>query len=126
MIPFKVQFDKLTEAYIKCEIRPYNDCACFIGNLLGGNDWRHIRNPHFGLGKGTVITVSETHAVGMHNVVSAINFLVEKGDGMYTISDIVRMENNFLRIINEKTINTDTGVFGIHRLVTGHPNYENA
>lgn len=37
---YKTQFDKLTRAYIANDVKPYDACACFIGNLLNNsNNW---------------------------------------------------------------------------------------
>lgn len=44
MQTFKEAFDVLTEAYIKGEVNPFTDCACFVGNLLGKEaQWSHVR-----------------------------------------------------------------------------------
>jgi hypothetical protein len=44
MISFKEQFDKLTEAYIRNEVNPYEPCGCFVGNLLNRHqDWVTVR-----------------------------------------------------------------------------------
>lgn len=45
MKTYKQQFDKLTEAYIKGEVNPFRVCACFVGNLLDGEDgWADYRD----------------------------------------------------------------------------------
>lgn len=42
MWTFKKAFDRLTEAYIKDQVNPFDQCACFVGNLLNGKDWTNI------------------------------------------------------------------------------------
>lgn len=41
-LTYKQAFDKITEAYIKGEIRPYNSNFCFCGTLCdGSSEWRN-------------------------------------------------------------------------------------
>lgn len=39
---YKQAFDKITEAYIKGEIKPYSKSYCVCGNLSGGREWSRI------------------------------------------------------------------------------------
>jgi hypothetical protein len=36
---YQTQFNKITEAYIKGEIQPYNESFCFCGTLSNGSCW---------------------------------------------------------------------------------------
>ena len=75
---YKQQFDKLTEAYITDDVRPFSPCACFVGNLLNGRtDW-------------------QSGQIGFHSGESASNCIQQESNGLYTIDDINRMEYNFM------------------------------
>lgn len=47
MITYKEQFDKLTRAYINDEVQPFENCACFVGNLLNKNAMWCLAKPVF-------------------------------------------------------------------------------
>jgi hypothetical protein len=120
MITYKQQFDRLTRAYINDEVDPYKGCACFIGNLLGkGFSWEVAREFN-GHGKSYVRNIEE-HPWA----VDGINAIKEASEGMYTPDDIVRMENNFLYIIESQTNYLEKSVIFIEEIRT-HPNYEEA
>lgn len=38
MITFREAFDRITKAYYRNEIEPFNACGCFVGNLLNKNN----------------------------------------------------------------------------------------
>lgn len=105
MIPYKVQAEKIIQAYLKCEIRPYNACACFIGNLLNNNSrWVFARDVKWNFQnsgqKDVCITptlISNVLLTQMLLVV-ATKTIKEESDNMYTIYDICQLEQNFLRI----------------------------
>lgn len=44
---YKQQFDKITEAYIKGEIRPFDAKFCFCGTLANGYYWNN--DPDYGI-----------------------------------------------------------------------------
>jgi hypothetical protein len=83
---FQQQFDKITKAYFKNELQPFKACACFIGNMLNGNqDWRHGRI-FFDNGKSLP-----------YNVIIVADTLEKESNLLYSMVDIVKLENNFLK-----------------------------
>jgi len=45
MESFKKQYDKIVGAYLRNELNPMLNCACFIGNLLNNSDrWAYLRS----------------------------------------------------------------------------------
>ena len=106
---YSVARDRILQAYYKDELNPYNHCACFIGNVLDGGDWAWCRN-----GYGNVDPFE----------LASIQWILDKGDGVYTPQDIMDMEKNFLTIINQNCQKrTDSIGFPTNKK---HPNYENA
>jgi hypothetical protein len=84
---FQQQFDKITKAYFKNKLQPFNGCACFIGNMLNGNSgWEKGRvfRPH---GKSRAI-------------ISFNNVLEKESNLLYNRNDIVELENNFLKVLD--------------------------
>lgn len=119
MIPFKVQFDKLTKAYIEGKVNPYRECACFVGNLLNGtHEWRGIRRyrPY-----GNSILREDMNFILSFS--SSIKSIDEQSDGMYSPREILKLENLFLHTL-EKKITSDLPFPAAYILV--HPNYEEA
>lgn len=96
MIPFKVQFDKLTEAYIRGEVKPFDPCACFIGNLLNKTAmWGGLRNF---IGK-------INHRNSSYDVVrflDACDSVLIEGEGTYTPEEIIELEYIFMAAVNEE------------------------
>lgn len=93
MITFKQQFDKLTEAYIRNEVNPYDSCACFIGNLLNNNDgWADA------LACGTARAVYKPAEIAnaIRNENMLISVIKNEAEGFYSPLDIVRLEKNFM------------------------------
>lgn len=39
---YETQFNKITEAYIKGNIKPWDDDFCFCGTLADGDDWTFL------------------------------------------------------------------------------------
>lgn len=112
---YKEQFDKITRAYIANELEPYQDCACFIGNLLEGGIWSMCR-PDFG-------KVGRLPIIQEHEYIEGLNFIREMSNGLYSPQDIMNMEKNFLEVINSNTTTNDS-IGGINH--KRHRNFENA
>ncbi len=96
MKSFKQQFDRLTEEYIHNRIEPLQNCACFVGNLLGGKSgrWGLVRDVN-GYGNGCIKDVGSPGYI-----VGALMIMISG----YTIKDILRLENTFLGTINHDGI----------------------
>lgn len=122
MISYKVQFDKLTEAYINNRVRPYYPCACFIGNLLGEEtQWVSIR--HYGtFGTSTLVSESEPLGFMLQNSVQSV---LTASQGMYSPKDIVNLENNFLYVLELNTVGEPLDRT-LSSKVISHENYEEA
>ncbi len=128
MPTYKQQFDKLTTAYIANKIDPYYDCACFIGNLLGGRSWCGIRRSGSAIGNGQLKEKNELidfNYFGL-NFKQGEQFISYRSEGLYTPEDILIMKNNFLHIINKRTVDIEEGEDLPTFAIKGHPNYENA
>src|SRR5688572_14773360 len=94
---YKEQFDKITTAYINNELQPWQECACFIGNLLNGDSqWAAYRiyEP-----QGCSFTVPPA--------IPVFTLFLESRNVFYTPQEILDLENNFLGIMEEKGFNTD-------------------
>jgi hypothetical protein len=122
MIPFKVQFDKLTTAYIEDRVNPYHPCACFIGNLLNSTGaWSNVREYYV---RGQSIKTS--YAEGLNYGMCSI---AEQSEETYTVDNIISLENLFLKTLEKETIGI--GIEQDHicytsGLVRAHLNYEEA
>ena len=104
MNTFKQQFDKLTEAYIKGEVEPYDSCGCFVGNLLNKtNDWIGCLAGERGQGKGEIIMQNHW---GFNREEFDLALEVIKING-YTPRQISMLENCFMHNIT-KHINTQS------------------
>jgi hypothetical protein len=118
---FKQQYDKLTSAYIANKVNPWNDCACFVGNLLNGNsNWHKAR--HLEPGEYVPKDVSIC--------------LREEAGNLYHFTHIINMEKIFLDEVNSGTY-PNAGYLSPNYYPNGvcieeaepknqHPNYENA
>lgn len=94
---YNEQWQKITSAYLNDRLQPYSNCACFIGNLLGGrSDWaisrKHIVN-RLGLEMNDSVFTFE---FGEATLMDSIKFI--EGFG-YTPEQIIRMEHNFLNLL---------------------------
>lgn len=102
MNTFKQQFDKLTEAYIKDEVNPYDNCGCFVGNLLNKNeDWANCLTGLRSCGKGEVVIRSEIKNyfyLDMREYDDAVSLIVKEG---YTPRQICMLENCFMHNITK-------------------------
>ncbi len=92
ILTYQQQWNKLTEAYIKNEIDPHNNCACFVGNLLGGSElWANCRNIDIDKVTGnSVAIISLLDAAWMKRV------LATEGYSFYTPMDVINLEDAFL------------------------------
>lgn len=88
---YETQWQKITSAYVNNTLKPYNECACFIGNLLNGKGaWGMCRDWDFEM---------DAHLIpGFPGFTEAINFIKKESRGLYTPQQIVDMENNFLNV----------------------------
>jgi hypothetical protein len=120
MISFKTQYDKLSEAYIHNKVEPYYDCACFIGNLLGGRgSWSIIRRFNH-RGKSELVCPSSS------SYIYGEQFIIEGSDNTYTCEEILQMENLFLETLETSTVGNIQVTCYNTDLVKEHPNYEDA
>ena len=87
---YQQQFDKLTEAYIAHKVDPHQNCACFVGNLLGGfSSWASWRDTDFSEdGKSVKIKLCNYEAMKQ--------VLAEKIKTFYEPCDIIELEGVFL------------------------------
>lgn len=94
---YKEQFDKITTAYFKDEVEPEQSCACFIGNLLNGNEgWEDVRDFEREWTKDYVVT-GYLNPNGYWYKRGLAVIAIESG-GLYNADQIVEMEKNFLTI----------------------------
>lgn len=102
---FREQYDKIVSAYLKDTLNPYDGCACFIGNLLNNeNTWeyaRHLITPKF--------TDAPCYSKDLKCIINpdknilsiGTNFIKYISRGFYTIDNILKLEENFLRKYND-------------------------
>lgn len=129
-LTYRQAFDRITGAYLNNQLEPYVNCACFIGNLLGGTNvwatgryaWRRLQEP----GGRTILspTYCERYAA-----------LITSLEG-YTQDQIFNMELLFMSTIAKhagggnpqdyqyELIYQDGATAMQYR--DRHPNYENA
>lgn len=96
---FKEQFDKITTAYFEGRLSPERPCGCFIGNLLNNTEeWNHAR-----------VFTSQFNPVVCERrypndewerdyIKEGIMSIEILSNGLYTIEDIIDLEQNFLNI----------------------------
>ncbi len=90
---FKEQYQKIVSAYYKNKLTPFDNCACFIGNMLNQNvDWQYIRD-YGPKGKSIISRSIRCLNIGA----SAIKF--ESGN-LYTTEEILILENNFMKVLD--------------------------
>lgn len=100
------QYEKIVQAYLKEQLQPFIECACFIGNLLNGKrEWSRARRPdtphvHREFEEFVSPDLVLIPSVGP-NVSIGLHCIKEEGGGMYEVKDIIAMEQNFLRIYNK-------------------------
>lgn len=98
---FKEQFDKITTAYIKDELEPYQDCACFVGNLLNNTTtWAFCRRQ--------VMTSGKTYEQCKWNESLLADTIQKEAGGFYTPEEILRLEGNFMQFLYNATLGTST------------------
>ena len=91
---FKEQFDKLTEAYIAGKVNPFRTCACFVGNLLNGNaTWTNLKDFHLDL---QIFSTCDIPKRTTDIIERSKQDLQIEGKGLYTIEDIIKLEENFM------------------------------
>lgn len=115
MLTFKEAFDRITTAYLNNELHPYDNCACFVGNLLNGDELWSCCRYNYGIAGKVCNVDEEEYQQDIHLI---------RGSG-YTPSEIMYMENNFLTIIDENTYHS-LKKDGYISVGDDHPDYENA
>lgn len=102
---FQEQYNKIVNAYYKNTLQPHNSCACFIGNLLNNNDTWHkgrtlLDNTSF---LSPYVKIGEWSGEGYDNYVQeAKECLMLECNNLYSMKDIMKMEQHFLRIVNSR------------------------
>lgn len=95
---YKEQFDKITRAYIANELEPYDNCACFIGNLLNNDpEWS----------SGRIRTNFREFSIQKSGIMSAEACIKRQAYGFYTLHEIYEMEANFMSTIEHSASNTE-------------------
>ena len=90
---YKEQFDKLTRAYIENRVDPFNDCACFVGNLLNGNEYWGCERT-WKISGDILDSLDSTYMSGTE----VINKVLEKESNSYYLPDeIIILERTFLK-----------------------------
>lgn len=74
---FREQYDKIVGAYMRDELRPFEACSCFVGNLLGGADWAFVY-------------LSKQERQGVES------FIARASGGLYTPMQVLSMERLFM------------------------------
>lgn len=95
MLTFSEQKDKLINAYLKNEINPYDNCACFIGNLLNGNHGWAFARP---LSMKALGCSEQECKIRSYQ---AINTIMRESVGTYTLEEIYNLEKTFMDIIKK-------------------------
>ncbi len=95
-VTFKQQFDKLTEAYIRGEVNPFDHCACFVGNLLNGNSgW--VRSAPPAIKKMTCESLEDFTELLAEECKESVERIVEiEAEGLYTPEEIFFIEKTFM------------------------------
>lgn len=84
---YKEAFDKITIAYIKDELNPWVNCACFVGNLLNNTDtWSNGRYSDF------------------NKRIIAIRSIQKQSKGFYLLEEILSLERIFLHTLNDNLL----------------------
>lgn len=109
-LTYREAYDRIVTAYLQNKLRPWDDCACFIGNLLGNTSkWVHActfdsiynyKHP------GSSVEGGKRPC--------ALSFIGEYG---YTSEQITELENNFISIVgyrgSNENINEDKLFFAM-------------
>lgn len=93
---FQEQYNKITSAYYKDELKPMNGCACFVGNLLNNN----------GAWEGTRCYLeNRLNDMELPRAKHGRYQISIESGGLYTPEDILLMEHNFLRKCFDTNLN---------------------
>lgn len=93
---FKKAFDHLTEAYIKGDVNPFNNCNCFVGNLLNqDHSWScgRVFLEDFGQPVWDEKAARSGYFASECFVQTVLNSKVQ---GFYSPKDILELEGTFL------------------------------
>lgn len=86
---YEQAWQKITTAYVNNELRPFENCACFVGNLLGGAQWAYIRCFTGKLRDPARHTFRGNDKV----ILASFKFIKDQG---YAPGEIVRLEEIFM------------------------------
>jgi len=96
---YKIAFDRLTSAYIKNEVNPFKECACFVGNLLQNDKkWCYARVNYEGEESSWENLMNIN--VPISNIIKKRNLALDSiqiyADGFYTPEEIFELERCFM------------------------------
>lgn len=91
---YKEQFDKLTEAYIKLEVNPFQDCACFVGNLLNKTNAWIVGREFDGFDEYKHWTFRDN--LYWDCITPANACVLKESNGLYSLKEIYDMEQVFM------------------------------
>jgi len=105
-------YNRIITAYFKDEVKPFEPCACFIGNLLGGKDiWANARTKDPFLN----MFVPAKYEIGFYgskdSIDKGLKYIKDLSNDVLTIEDICRIENVFMKIIWGHTSKSNIGYF---------------
>jgi len=94
-LTYQEAYDRIVGAYFGNELNPFIDCACFVGNLLGGNGrWACVRTfKRYDAEPGSEMDL--TQPVRSASWYSE-RYIAEDSCGTYSSDEVVRLENMFL------------------------------
>lgn len=104
---YEQQWQKITEAYTNNKLEPYVSCACFIGNLLNNTDDWSMGRICTDYQSPFLVIRQASRDSEYCDVDGAIKSIMEQSEGMYTLSQIIEMEQTFLRAIAGDEHNED-------------------
>lgn len=103
---FQEQYNKIVSAYMKNELKPFDNCACFIGNLLNGKRyWSGCRviSKRFDEPFKHEIVLAPIRTIFQHftqeTIDTALNIIREESGGMYEPIEILSLEECFLKMV---------------------------
>lgn len=103
---FQEQYNKIVSAYMKNELKPFDNCACFIGNLLNGKrSWSGCRLIYKSFDDPfkhelVLVPVRTTFQhLPQEAIDTALNTIREESGGMYEPIEILYLEKCFLKMV---------------------------
>ncbi len=102
---FQEQYDKIIKAYLKNTLHPFSSCACFIGNLLNGQDgWARTRGFASSKPKEFIATISK-FATPIE-IMAAEACVRQESNYFYTLQEIYALESHFLTTLCQNAVPT--------------------